>query len=299
MARRETLAADAALVAVTAIWGSTFVVNELVLSEAPPLAFLVLRFGLAGALLAALSLRRRRTPGLVRQSAVLGGLLAVGIGLQLVGQIFTTASKAAFITGLSVPLTPVVGFLATRRLPSRENSIGLAVAVAGFAVLSWPRDARGLDPGDVLVFATAVVYAVFIVLLSEWSGRHDVRWLSTGQILFAALGVGLARLALSPFLGGGGAFLAAEARPVVLSTRLVLAVLWMALAATVVTFLVQTWAQARMSATHAAVLFALEPVWTALFAAAVLGERLGGRELTGAALVLLGIVIAELPAGRK
>ena len=73
----------------------------------------------------------------------------------------------------------------------------------------------------------------------------------------------------------------------------------MALAATVVTFVVQTWAQARMSATHAAILFALEPVFTALFAAVLLHERMGKRDGWGAALVLLGIVVSEMPSGRR
>ncbi len=90
------------------------------------------------------------------------------------------------------------------------------------------------------------------------------------------------------------AFLAAEARPLVATPQLLLAVLWMGLVASVVTSLVQTWAQARMPAVHAAVVFALEPVFTALFAALTLGERLSPREWWGGALVLLGIVVSEL-----
>jgi drug/metabolite transporter (DMT)-like permease len=137
------------------------------------------------------------------------------------------------------------------------------------------------------------------VRVAEVSGRHDVRWFAAGQIGFAALGVAAARLAVTPFLGGGSGFLAAEAAPLVAGGGLVAALLWMALAATVLTFLLQTWAQARMSATHAAIVFALEPVFTALFAAVFLGERLTGRDLAGASLVLLGIVVSELPMSRK
>ncbi len=295
----STRAADLALVSVTAIWGSTFVVNELVLKDTPPLVFLALRFALGGLVLLALSRGRARTPRLHADGAVLGALLAGGIGLQLTGQIFTTASKTAFITGLSVPLTPLVAWLLVRKLPTASNAIGLGIAVAGFTVLSWPREATGLEVGDVLVFGTAVLYAGIIVLLSEWAPRHDPRLFAASQTLWAAAFVGAARLALIPFLGGGGAFLAAEARPVPMTPKLALAVLWMALAATVLTFAVQTWAQARVSATRAALIFALEPVWTSLFAAAVLGERLGGRELAGASLVLAGIVASELPFFRR
>lgn len=296
--RREALVADLSLVGVTAIWGSTFVVNRLVLETTPPLLFLLLRFGLGGLLLWLLSRGRPRTPGLWRDGAVIGALLAVGIGTQITGQLFTSASKAAFVTGLSVPLTPLVGFLATRKLPSRENLVGLALAGTGFVVLAWPKDAAGVNVGDLLILGTAVSYAYLIVYLADAAPRHDARWFSTAQIAFGALGVGLARLVLTPFLRLDNAFFAAERRAIVFTPRLVLAILWMAVMATVVTFVVQTWAQARMTATHAAIVFALEPVFTALFAAVFLGERLGAREVAGAVLVLLGIVVSELPSRR-
>jgi len=293
--RREALQADLVLVLVTAIWGSTFIVNRLAIDTAPPLLFVLARFALAAAVLYLVARGRPTTPNLLRDSATVGFLLAVGIGFQVVGQLFTTASKAAFVTGLSVPLTPVVGYLMTRKKPSKENLAGLLIAAAGFLFLTWPKDAAAaVNTGDLLILVTAISYAVIIVIVSETAGTHDVRWYSFGQIVFAALGVGAARLALAPFVHGKGAFLVAEARPLVWSRTVVLAVLWMALVATVVTFLAQTWAQARMPATHAAILFALEPVFTALFAAVFLSERMSRRDWAGAALVLAGILVSEL-----
>jgi drug/metabolite transporter (DMT)-like permease len=293
--RREALAADLVLVVVTAIWGSTFIVNRVVLASAPPLLFVLARFALAGAILGLVARGRPRTPNLLRDSAAVGLLLAAGIGFQVAGQLFTTASKAAFVTGLSVPLTPVAGYLMTRKKPSRENLAGLVIAALGFAVLTWPKDAAtGFNTGDLLILVTAVSYAVLIVIVSETARTHDVRWYSFGQIVFAAIGIGAVRLALSPFIHGSGAFLAAEARPLVFGRTIVVAILWMALVATVVTFLAQTWAQGRMPATHAAIMFALEPVFTALFAALFLGERMSRRDWTGASLVLAGILVSEL-----
>ncbi|HEX7528775.1 MAG TPA: DMT family transporter [Thermoanaerobaculia bacterium] len=291
----EALRADLVLVVVTAIWGSTFIVNRLAIATAPPLLFVLARFALAAAVLYLIARGRPRSLNLVRDSAAVGVLLAAGIGFQVVGQLFTTASKAAFVTGLSVPLTPVAGYLMTKKKPSRENLAGLLIAAAGFAVLTWPSDtASGVNTGDVLILVTAVSYAVLIVIVSETAASHDVRWYSFGQIVFAAIGVGAARLALAPFIHGKGAFLVAEARPLALDRTIVLSILWMALVATVVTFLAQTWAQARMPATHAAILFALEPVFTAIFAALFLGERMTGGDWAGAALVLAGILVSEL-----
>ena len=294
MLRGEALRADLALVVVTAIWGSTFIVNRLAIETAPPLVFVFVRFALASLVLFPLALGRPRTPNLVRDSAVIGVLLAIGIGSQIAGQLFTTASKAAFVTGLSVPLTPIAGYLMTKKKPSAENLAGLVLAAFGFTVLTWPRDAAGWNRGDMLILGTAVSYAILIVIMAETAPKHDVRWYSFGQIAAAAVAVGAARLALAPFLTGTGTFLAAESRPLVPTPRLVAAILWMALVATVVTFLAQTWAQQRMPATHAAILFALEPVFTALFAALFLGERMTGRDFCGAGLVLLGIVVSEL-----
>lgn len=279
----------------TAIWGSTFVVNRIVLETAPPLLFVLVRFALAAFVLWLVARGRPLTPHLFRDGAIVGLLLAAGIGFQVVGQLYTTASKAAFVTGLSVPLTPIAGWLMTRKVPSRENLAGLVVAAAGFAVLTWPRDAAsGFNTGDLLVVVTAVSYAVLIVVVSETAATHDVRWYSFSQIVFAAAGVGAVRLGLG-FVEGSGTFLAAEARPLVFGRTVVLSILWMALVATVATFLAQTWAQARMPATHAAIMFALEPVFTALFAALFLGERLSRRDWAGAGLVLVGIVVSEIP----
>lgn len=292
--RPEALRADLVLVLVTAIWGSTFIVNRLALETAPPLVFILARFTLAGLVLLVFTRGRPRTPNLAKDSAVIGILLAIGIGSQITGQLFTTASKAAFVTGLSVPLTPVAGYLMTRKRPSRENLAGLVLAAAGFAVLTWPHSAAGWNRGDLLIVGTAVSYAILIVVMAETAPRHDVRWYSFGQVAAAAIAVGVARLALAPFLSGTGVFVVAESRSLALTPQIVAAILWMALVATVVTFLAQTWAQQRMPATHAAILFALEPVFTALFAALFLGERMTRRDWSGAGLVLLGIVVSEL-----
>ncbi len=292
--RPEALRADLVLVLVTAIWGSTFIVNRLALETAPPLVFVLVRFALAGLVLYVLARGRPRTPNLVKDSAVIGVLLAIGIGSQIAGQLFTSASKAAFVTGLSVPLTPVAGYLMTKKKPSRENLVGLLLAAAGFVLLTAPEGTAGWNRGDLLILATAVSYAILIVVMAETAPKHDVRWYSFGQIAAAAIAVGVARLGLAPFLSGAGAFAVAESRPLPLTPRIVAAILWMALVATVVTFLAQTWAQQRMPATHAAILFALEPVFTALFAAIFLGERMAGQDWLGAVFVLGGIVVSEL-----
>jgi len=298
--RRDALVADAVLVFVTLLWGSTFVVNRVVVTgDGPPLLFLLARFSIATIVLLPMAWGRPHTPGLLADSVTVGGLTGAGIALQLVGQLFTTASKAAFIVGLSVPLTAPVAYLVTRKRPGAANLAGLTLASAGFVLMAWPGAASGINLGDLLVGGTAVIYAYVVVRLSVASGRHDVRVFTAGQTACAAAVALLVRLAVTPLLGRPEALFRAEARPLLLEGRLLVFLLYMALAATVVTFLLMTWAQAKMSATHAAVIYALEPVFASLMAAAFLGERLGARESWGAGLVLAGILVSELPLGRR
>ncbi len=288
------LRADAVLVAVTFVWGSSFIVVKNVLREAPPLAFLFLRFGLAALLLAPLLARRKRTSGLLRDGVVVGSLLASGMTLQVVGQLDTTASKAAFLTGLSVVLTPFAAFLRTRRLPTLENGVGIALASAGFLLLTFPRDGGAISRGDLCMLACGVVFAFYIVELAERAPNHDTLGMTAVQLGTVAVLAAFFSLALRTPWAAGFFAAAAEARPVPWDRSFVTSVLYLATIGTVGTFFGQTWAQRQMSATHAAILFALEPVLAALLAGWFLQERLGPRGFAGGTLVLAGIVVSEL-----
>lgn len=278
---------DAALVLVTLVWGSSFIVVKNVVAGAPPLAFVFFRFLIAACACLPLALRRPHTPGLLRDGAIIGTLLAGGMVLQVLGQVETSASKAAFLTGLSVVLTPFAGFLRTGRLPSLENGAGIALAGAGFVLLTLPRGGGPINRGDVLVFLCGIVFAFYIVEMSLRTGRHDPGRLTVVQLAVVAAVAGILSLV---FRAAG---VEVEVRPLVWEGVFLRSVLYLATIGTVGTFLTQTWAQRHMSATHAAIIFALEPVWAALLAAWLLGERLGTAGFWGGALVLAGIVVSE------
>ncbi len=282
------LRADAVLLLVTVVWGSSFIVVKNVVQDSPPLAFLFFRFLLAAAVSALLLFGRRRTPGLFRDGAVIGGLLAGGMTLQVLGQVETTASKAAFLTGLSVVMTPFAAFARTRSLPSLENAVGIVLAGLGFSLLTFPAGGGAINRGDLVMFGCAILFAFYIVEMSVRTRAHDPFWLTVVQLSMvaatAAVLAAAARIAGAPL----------ELRAVVWHEGFLSAVLYLGTIGTVGTFLSQTWAQRHMSATHAAIIFALEPVWAALLAAWLLNERLGSRGAWGGALVLAGIVVSEL-----
>jgi drug/metabolite transporter (DMT)-like permease len=294
------LRADLALLGVAAVWGGTFVMVKDALAFAGPFTFLALRFTIATLVLAPLvlgvALRRRqapplpdpRRPGLVTAGALLGALLVAGYGFQTAGLRFTGAGRAAFITGLSVVLVPLMAALVLRRRVARGVWVGVALATLGLALLTAPPFPLGegrLDAapnlGDLLVLGCAVVFAAHIVVVGEVAPRFDVLGLTLAQLATAALGGWLLAL---PF-----------ERPTPDQLAPILpAAAFTGVFATVVAFGVQVYAQRFTTPTHTALIFSMEPVFGALFAFLVAGEVLAPPALLGCALILAGMVVAQL-----
>ncbi|HEY0101462.1 MAG TPA: DMT family transporter [Pyrinomonadaceae bacterium] len=304
MRLKSNLAADGALMLTTLIWGSTFFMAKDILTVWPPMAYMFVRFAAAALLLAVMfpqQLARARREEW-RAGATLGVLMGFGFGLQAAGQVYTTASKSAFVTGLTTPLVPFVAYLILRARPSVENLIGVAFASLGGLLILAPQGADGtINFGDLLTLAATALFATHITLMSVYARRYDVRQLTVLQIastacLFTFIWAGLQAW---NFIAGADAMpqaFARETAPLVWSGRVVWQLVYLATVATVVSFLCWTWGQARTTATHAAIIFSLEPVFATLFAVAVIGagEWMGTRGFVGAALVFAGIIISEM-----
>jgi drug/metabolite transporter (DMT)-like permease len=279
------------LVLVTLIWGTTFVVVKVAVETVDPAAFVAARFGLGAASLALLYPRRLGTisAGTLRAGALLGTALLVGYLLQTVGLRLTSPARAGFITGLSVVLVPAIDGLLARAWPSRQMAIGVTLSMAGMATLSAPLSAADLAAGDwrgdLLVFGCAVAFAMHVVWLGRLAGQHDVVPLTIVQIGT----VGMLATAVALVTGA--------ALPLRLDTAQSIA--YMAVVATALVFLLQTWAQRHTSPTRTALIFALEPVFAALFAIQVYGESLTPRAAGGGTLIVAGMVVAELRAASR
>ncbi|HVM16064.1 MAG TPA: DMT family transporter [Gaiellaceae bacterium] len=272
------------LLAVTAVWGLTFVQVKDAVEVYPLFAFLALRFAIATATLApaaGLRLRTLRSPG-VGAGVVLGGLLALGYALQTAGLALTTVSAAGFVTGLYVVLTPVFALLLFRVRIGRTAWGGVALATVGLALLSGVESEAAA--GDLLVLGGAAAFALQIVFMERWAPRFDVLALTLAEMATAFLGFLVIALALGQ--------LSVPRGWTVWSALLVTGVFASALA-----FLVQTWAQRRTTATRVAVVFAMEPVFAALFGVTLAGDRLGWVGWAGCAVIMGGIALAEPAAG--
>ncbi len=280
--------ADAVLIAVTIVWGADFVLVKNLLGVVPPLPFLFWRFAAATALVALGLPGRASTPGVWRDGLRVGGLLALGMLLQVLGQAETTASHASFLTGMASVFTPAAAYAMTRRLPTLENGLGILVAGTGFVLMTLPTEGA-MNRGDLLVFGCGVTFAFYIVEMAERSARHDPVWFT-----FIQLAATTAAAGLIAFVQGGTAGLEGGIRPILSDVALVVQAVFLVVLGSAGTYVFQTWAQGHMSATHAAIIYTLEPVVTALLAARFLEERLGTRGWAGGALVLAGIVVSEV-----
>ncbi len=276
--------AEIALALVALLWGGTFVMVKSALSDISSLVFLSLRFSLAGVLL--LIYFRKQTVFRIPaeslgRAALVGALLMTGYVLQTVGLLTTSPAKSAFLTGLYIPLTPIFGAMLFRRSPLWQEIVGLVLAVAGTALLSWPGQRFIMALGDWLTVGCAVAFAFHIVALGHFTPSVGFAPMTCLQILFGAgfAAVG-APLVEKPFWN-----------PV---PSTFVAIVVAGVLATALAFAVQTWAQQHTTATRAALLFSLEPVFAWIISFLVTGEVLTGRSAIGALMVLSGIVCAEL-----
>lgn len=272
------------LVAVTAVWGVTFVQVKDAVALYPLFAFLAVRFAIATAALALPG--AKRVAGLggrgLAGGLLLGLLLAAGYAFQTAGLERTTVSSAGFVTGMYVVLTPLIALALLRSRIGRGAWAGVVLSTTGLALLAGVH--AGSAAGDLLVLSGAAVYSLQIVLMERYAPRYDP--LAFTLVEMAAAFVGLLAVALA--LGDLGL----PHGWTVWGALIVTGVFASALA-----FLAQTWAQRRTSATRTALAFALEPVWAGLFGYTIDGDRLGAVGWGGCALIMAGIVLAEPAAG--
>jgi drug/metabolite transporter (DMT)-like permease len=269
-----------ALVLVTAVWGVTFVQVKDAVAVYPLFAFLAVRYAIATGVLGLAGAARVRTlgrPGLVA-GAVLGTLLGLGIGLQTAGLERTTVSSTGFITGLYVVLTPLFGLALFRTRVGVAVWLGVVLSLVGLGLLSGVH--VGSSGGDALVLASTAAQALQIVMVERYATSYDAIALTFVEMATCFAGFFVIALALGD--------LSLPRGRTVWAALLVTAVFASALA-----YLIQIWAQRRMSAARIALIFALETVWAGSFGYVLDGDRLGLLGWGGCALILGGILLAE------
>jgi drug/metabolite transporter (DMT)-like permease len=281
---RRSIAPQASLLAMIAIWGASFVAIKEGVEAWPPFAFLSLRFWLALACLLPFlprcggwpALRRSMRPGLVT-----GLALFVGYSCQTVGMTGTTAAKAGFIIGLIVVLVPVGAFLFHGERLRSNALLGLLLGLVGVGLLCLEGDLRP-QQGDLLQIAAAVAYAGHILLITRLSPRGATVAFCTWQVVAVAV-AGSVCCALLELPSG---------LPPTTGT-LWAALLYTATLATALGIAVQSRVQPMIPSAQVALLFATQPLFAALAAWILRGETMDLQKWIGGLTIVAGIVIAS------
>jgi len=278
---------EIALVLVTMLWGSTFLIIHIAMQHSGPLFFVGLRFTIAG--LMALLLFRKHMAGITRLEVgagiAIGCALFLGYFLQTEGLRTITSSQSAFITALYVPIVPLLQWAVLKRPPGLMSWIGVALAFSGLILLAGPEaGALSFSPGEVATLAGAVAIAAEIILIGLFAKRVDSRRVTFVQLLTA----GLVSFALMPMMG--------ESIPA-FSWLWAGAAIGLGLASAIIQ-LTMNWAQKSVSPTRATVIYAGEPVWGGIVGR-LAGDRLPALALAGAALIVAGVLASEIKFGRK
>jgi drug/metabolite transporter (DMT)-like permease len=302
--RQRRLLADLALLGVAAIWGSAFVVQRVAAGEVGVLAFNGLRF-LVGALVilpftwkvssATSPLRplphvshERTTRQATAWGTLLAGiLLTCGAAFQQAGLKYTTAGNAGFITGLYVVLIPLLLALGGQRRPRPAIWAAAFLSAGGLFLLSTGGVLR-IGRGDGLVLVSAVFWALHVILIDWMVRRMDVLRFAAGQYLVC----GLISLALAFFIEPGGLKPVLDHWWVVAYTGVISVGLG---------YTLQASSQRVAPPADAAILLSLEAVFAALAGWVFLQERLEPVQLTGCAVILAGMLLAQSEAffGKK
>lgn len=276
--------AEIGMILVTILWGASFVSGKLILESTTPLYYTSFRF-IGAAIVLALVFRKRfkklDKPTMIA-GLLIGVAVAVGYILQTLGLNYTTASKAGFLSALYVVLVPVIDCLIRRSMPRINEFMGVLLATIGLGVLSLNGN-FSIGLGDMVLFLSAVFFAICIILISRFAKDYDPILLTIIQIAVTAVSSLVCAVIVEP--------------PVpleVFDKNFILLLLFAILFGTAVNTAVQNWAQSKISATTASLILVLEPVFAGVFGFLFLHDHLGMKELLGSVMIIAGMLITLL-----
>jgi drug/metabolite transporter (DMT)-like permease len=278
---------ETALIAITAVWGSTFLLVHWAMEHSGPWFFVGIRFLVAGLISAAIFWRALR--GMrwrdIGAGAAIGVMIYLGYGLQTAGLQTIDSSTSAFITAMYVPLVPFAQWAVFRKRPPAMAFVGAGLAFLGLMLIAGPDAfALTLGAGEIATMISTLPIAAEIILISLFAGKVDLGRITIVQLLTAGV-LGILTM------------------PVVGETVPEFSWVWVGAAiglgaASCLIQLTMNWAQKSVSPTRATIIYAGEPVWAGVIGR-IAGERLPATALIGGALVVLGILASELKLVRR
>ncbi|HKD85365.1 MAG TPA: DMT family transporter [Terriglobales bacterium] len=283
------------IASVATIWGFGFPMTRFALDGRISVgALMSLRFVLAGVLMFAI-IRAKGIP--IARRGVLDGIwlglvLAVIFWSQTDGMRFTTTAKSGFITGLYVPLTPLITVAVGQRV-KLTSAVGAIIATSGLYLLMRPTVGgpamfATVNRGDIETLVCAVLCAIHLIMMGAYAKRTNA-WLLAGTQVMVG---GIVSVMVTAFLPAPYGF---QNLPQTLPQLSVWGpTIYLALFSTVFAFWGQATAQTRLSPVETAVLFCIEPVTAAILSVLWLKEPMTMQQAIGGGIIVIAIIVPEV-----
>ncbi|WP_461615139.1 DMT family transporter [Clostridium sp. Marseille-QA1073] len=279
--------ADLMLLMITIFWGASYILTKIGLETFEPFNLIALRFIIAFGISAIVFKKQifKIDIKTIKYALILSIILFSVFISMTFGLKYTSASNAGFLISLSVVLIPVISFIFLKQKIEKKVIVGVCLALIGIGLLTLNTELR-LSSGDLLCILCALLFAAHIVVTSVFTQKVD------------SIALGVLQLG---FVGIFSVLFSMLTETVKLPNNSIswFVVLSLSILCTAVGYIVQTTAQQYTSATHTGLILSLEPVFSAIFAYAFLGEILTRKGYIGAVILLLSVLIAELDFNKK
>jgi drug/metabolite transporter (DMT)-like permease len=280
--------AELMLFSATFIWGATFIFTKVGLDDCPPSLFVIIRFCIA--LLLSLAFFGKHLKSIDRvifkRGAILGLLFGGGFLLQTYGLSYTTVSKSAFITGMTVPITPFVFYLIQRKPIQLWSKIGVGVSSIGLYIFTDP-SLDNINLGDFLTLLSTFFWAFYITLMDKYTKTNRGFNLTAAYVVMQFIAATPLAVVSFFILDFGDIYF----NP---TKDLFIALAFNGILASFFVTFIHTGVQKYTTPVKAALIFSLEPVIAGFIAALTLSEYLNIREYIGASIMMTGLFISEI-----
>ncbi len=280
---KKSYKADLILLFVTVIWGAGFPVTKFALQTITPMYIIALRFAIAGTLLSIIFHKKLKEikKEIIKPGLVLAILLFAIYVFQTIGMQYTTASKSGFFVGLAVLFVPFFSYFYLKTEITSKTILSTAIAAFGLFLLSYDGGGASFNKGDFLMILSAVCCAWHLIFSSKYVAQHDATLLSILNMVFVAIFAFIGAISFEKF-------------PRNISSVSLGSLLFMGVLCTAFAFLVQIAALKYTTATHVAIIFTMEPVFSAITSWILLKEHLGSKGILGGVLIVLAMLLSEL-----
>lgn len=288
---------EGALLLNTIIWGGTFVIIKSALNDVSPMLFLGIRFLIAAIIFLPFvpKIFKGISKKTIRGGILLGFLFFLGFAAQTIGLKYTSATKSGFISGTFVIFIPFLQFFIERKVPSKMNLLGVLFVIIGLIFLSskgqnfldiFSEIGSNFNIGDTLTLLCSILFAMYMVYLDKITRENPFMPLVILQIFVT----GLSALLISAF----NFTFNLEQIHLHVTSNLVFALLYTSILATIITTTLQTKFQKVVTPTKAGIILSLEPIFAALAAFFILGEKVSNFGFMGCILIFTGLLVTEI-----